>query len=149
VQRFGQPLGDVAGLVDLAALDGRVPAEGVADRLGQRPRAVDDEQAADGRLEAAADHVVEQRLADGGVLRRPLDHAQGMLVAVAVDTHGGQQDQVILDVDAIDLDDQQVHLGQVGGHPLLHALRRQGHEPPRHRRLGDARSHGRRNVAAR
>ena len=72
-----------------------------------------------------------------------------MLVADAVDADGGQQHQVFLDVDAVDLDRQQVQGGQVGGHPFLHAFRRQRHEPPRHRRLRHSRPGGRRDVAAR
>jgi hypothetical protein len=52
-----------------------------------------------------------------------------MLPAGTVDADGGQQHEVILGVDAINLDDQQVQLGQVGRHPFRHALRRQRHEP--------------------
>jgi hypothetical protein len=52
-----------------------------------------------------------------------------MLPAVTVDADRGQQHEVLLDVDAVDLDDQQVQLGQVGRHPFRHALRRQRHEP--------------------
>ena len=36
--------------------------EGPPDRLGQRLSAIDDEQAADSRVEAAADQIVQQRL---------------------------------------------------------------------------------------
>ena len=104
-------------------------AEGVADRLGQRLGPVDDEQAADRRIEAAPDQVVEQRLRHGSVLASPFNHAEGMLRAVAVDADSSQQHQVVLDVNAIDLDDQQVQPGQVGRHPCLHALGRQRHEP--------------------
>jgi hypothetical protein len=43
VQGFGNALGDVAGFVNLAALDRRVAAEGPADRLGQRLGPIDDE----------------------------------------------------------------------------------------------------------
>ena len=82
MQGLGKALGDVAGLVDLATLDRRMAAEGVADRLGQRLGPVDDEQAADRRLQATPDQVVEQRLHHGGILGRPLDHAEGMLLAV-------------------------------------------------------------------
>jgi hypothetical protein len=44
MQRLGQSLHDVAGLVDLTALDRRGASEGSADRLGQGLRAVDDEE---------------------------------------------------------------------------------------------------------
>lgn len=60
-----RPWGD--GLLFKAVAD-RVPV--LADRLGQRLGAVDDEQAADRRVEAAADQIVEQRLGYGGVLAR-------------------------------------------------------------------------------
>ena len=72
--------------------------------------AVDDEQAADRRVEAAPNQVVEQGLHHGSVLRRPLDHAERMFSAVPVDADCGQQHQVFLDVDAVDLDDQQASL---------------------------------------
>jgi hypothetical protein len=44
VHRFGQPLHDVARLVNLATLDRRIASKRAADRLGQRLRAIDDEQ---------------------------------------------------------------------------------------------------------
>ena len=70
---FGQALHDVAGLVDLAALDRRVAPEGPPDRLGQRLGAIDDEQPADRRIEPALDQVVEQRLDHRRVLGGALD----------------------------------------------------------------------------
>ena len=72
-----------------------------------------------------------------------------MLIAVAIDADGGQQHQVLIDVDAVNLDDQQVQIGQVGRHPSFHALRRQRHEPARYRRLGHPRSLRRGHVALR
>ena len=42
-----QAFDDVAGLVDLDALDRSVAAKGIADHLGQRLGPVDDEQTAD------------------------------------------------------------------------------------------------------
>ena len=86
-------------------------SEGVADRLGQRLGSIDDKQAADGRVETSLDQIVEQGLHHGSVLRRPLQHAQRMLHSPAVDADCGQQHQILLDVDAVDLDDQQVHSG--------------------------------------
>src|SRR3954469_6900644 len=64
---LGQTLGNVPGLVDLAALDRRVPAKGAADRLGLGLGAVDDEQPRYRRVEAALDSVVEQGPNRGGV----------------------------------------------------------------------------------
>jgi len=96
VQVLGQALQDVPGLVHLAALDRRVAAEGLADRLGQRLRAIDDEQAAHGRIEAAPDQIVQQCLDGCGVLGRALDHAERVFRAVGVDADGRHQDQLIL-----------------------------------------------------
>ena len=53
---------------------------------GSRPRPT--------RLSSSACH-------HGGILGRPLDHAEGMLIAVAIDADGGQQHQVLIDVDAV------------------------------------------------
>ena len=95
---------------------------------------------------AAINQIVEQRLHHDGVLRRPFNRPERMLVADTVDADGSHQHQVFLDVDAVNLDDQRVQLGQVRAHPLLHPLRRQRHEPARHRRFGHARPLGCRNV---
>jgi hypothetical protein len=72
-----------------------------------------------------------------------------MFPAVTVDADGRQQHRVLLDVDAVDLDDQKAQLGQIGGHPFRHLRLRQRHEPARHRRLGHTRALGRRNVTPR
>ena len=149
VQGFRQPLDDVARLVDLAALDRRMAAERGANRLRQRLRAVDDEQAIGLRIEPAPRQVVEQSLADGGVLRRPFHHRKRMLFSLAVDPDRRQQHKVFTDVDAVDLDDQQVELGQVRRHPIFHPLGRQRHEAARGRRFRHARALGRRNVTFR
>src|SRR5450830_1076784 len=71
VQRFGQPLDHVAGLVNLTPLDRRMPAEGRADDFAQRLGAIDDEQPADLRVEPALDQIVDERLLDGRILGRP------------------------------------------------------------------------------
>ena len=73
------------GLVDLAALDGGGHTEGVADRFAERLRAIDEEQPGQRRIEPPGEEIVEQGLDDDSVLRRPLDHGQDMLVAVAID----------------------------------------------------------------
>ncbi len=49
-------------------------AKGVADRLFQRFRPVDDEQAADLRIKPASDQIVEKRVYDGGVLGGAFHH---------------------------------------------------------------------------
>jgi hypothetical protein len=53
--------------MDLAALDRGVGAEGAANDFAQRLGAVDDEQAADLRVEPALDQIVDQRLDDSGI----------------------------------------------------------------------------------
>lgn len=91
-------LDDVTGLVNLAALDRRVAAERLPDRLGERLGAVDDEEAADCGIEAALDQVVEQRPDRGSVLGGAFDDGQWVLVARRVDPDGAHQDQLLLDV---------------------------------------------------
>ena len=85
MQRLGQPLDHVAGLMELAALDWRVGAEGAADGFAQRLGAVDDEQPTDRRVEPALDQIVDQRLDHSGIFGRPLDQAKRMLIAAAID----------------------------------------------------------------
>src|SRR3974377_575622 len=52
-------------------------------------------------------------------------------------------------LDAVDLPHQQIELGQVRSHPLLHAGRRERHEMPRGRRLRYSTPGRRRNIALR
>jgi len=80
-----QALDDVASLVDLTALDRRMTAEGLPDRLRQRLRPVDDEEAADARIEAAANEAIEERLHRRGILGRAFNDGQRVPVALAVD----------------------------------------------------------------
>src|SRR3982751_6123527 len=58
-----------------------------------------------------------------------------MLDPRAIDADGGQQRQVLGDMDAVNLDHQQIERRQCGRHPFAHPLRRQRHEPTRRRRL--------------
>src|SRR4051812_1912601 len=95
---LGQTLGNVAGLVNLAALDRRVLAKRATDRLGQGLGAVDDEQPHHRRIEAALDQAVEQRLNRGGILGGPLDQPQRVLFPRGVDADRRDQDQVLLDM---------------------------------------------------
>ena len=68
---LGQAFGDVAALVDLAALDQGRGSEGLSDRLGERLGAVDDEEPGDLGIEPPVDQVVDQGLDGGAVLRGP------------------------------------------------------------------------------
>ena len=61
-----------------------------------------------------------------------------MLRAFPVDANGGDQDEIFLDMQPVDLNGEQVGLGQVRRHPCRHALGRQLDEAARHRRLGTA-----------
>jgi hypothetical protein len=87
----------------LAPVDRGVAAEGAANDFAQRLGAVDDEQPTDPRVEPALDQMVDQRLDHSGVFGRPLDQAERMLIAVAVDAEGGDQYQVVANMQAIDL----------------------------------------------
>ena len=149
MERFRQPVDDVPGFVHLAALDRRIAAEGSADRLGQCLGAVDDKQARRAGIEAAAHQIVEQRLNHGGILGRAFDHAQRMLGAFAVDADSGHQRQIIGQMKAVDLDDQEIERGQIRRHPVGHTLRRQRHEPARDRRFRYAGAGARRNIPLR
>ena len=42
-----------------------------------------------------------------------------MLVALRIDTDRCDQDQILVHVNAVDLDHQQIKAGEVGRHPLL------------------------------
>jgi hypothetical protein len=86
--------------MELAPLDRRVSAEGAADDCAQRFGAVDDEQPTDLRVEPALDQIVDQRLDDSGIFGRPLDQAERMLIAVPVDAEGGDQYQLVADMQA-------------------------------------------------
>jgi len=108
MQGFGEALGDVAGFVNLAALDRGMAAEGLADRPGQRLGSIDDEKAADRRIKTAADQIVQESLHYDSILGCPFNHAQRVLVAGAVDADGAHQHQVVVHVHTVDLDDQQV-----------------------------------------
>jgi hypothetical protein len=76
-----------------------VGAEGPANDFAQRLGAVDDEQPTDPRVEPALDQIVDQRLDHSGVFGRPLDQAERMLI----DAEGGDQYQVVANMQAIDL----------------------------------------------
>ena len=58
-----------------------------------------------------------------------------MLAPLRVDADRRQQHQLPRDVQAVDLDHQEIELRQVGRHELRQPLRRQSDEPPRGRRL--------------
>jgi hypothetical protein len=110
-----------------------VGTEGATDDFAQRFGAVDDEQPADLGIKPALDQVVDERLHDGGVLGCSFDQGERMFVAFSINAEGSDQYQVVADVQPIDLDDQEVQLGQVRRHPLGQPFCRQCHEPARGR----------------
>src|ERR1700722_15670161 len=73
------------GIMDLAALDRRVASEAAPDRLGERLRAVDDEQTRHRWIEAALDQVVDQCLHHSAVLGCPFHQPERVLEALAID----------------------------------------------------------------
>src|ERR1039457_892916 len=99
MQSWREPLHDVPSLVDLAALDRRVAPEAAPDRLGERFRAVDDEQTRHRWIEAALDQVVDQRLHHSAVLGRTLDQPERVLDALAIDPERRHQHEMLADVD--------------------------------------------------
>jgi hypothetical protein len=107
-----------------------VGTEGPTNDLAQRLGAVDDEQAADRWIEPALDQIVDQRLHDGGILGRPFDQGERMFAALGIDPERGDQHQIAADVQAVDLDHQQVQLRQVRCHPLGQPVGRQSDKPP-------------------
>ena len=135
IQMQGQALDDVTALVDLAALDGGGHTEGVADRLAECLRAIDDEQPGQRRIEPPGEEIVQQGLDDDSVLRRPLDHGHDMLVAVCHRRQIAATKNKDADMQTVDLDDQQVELREVRGEPGLHLLARQRHKSPGNGRL--------------
>jgi hypothetical protein len=82
MQRLRQPLHDVAGLMDPAALDRRVVPKTAPDRPRQRLRAVDDEQTRHRRIKPTLNQVVDERLRDRSVLGCAFDQCQRMLDAL-------------------------------------------------------------------
>ncbi len=53
-----------------------------------------------------------------------------MFAAVAVDADRGNEHQVIAHMQPVDLDDQEVEIGQIGAHERVQLFRRQGNEAP-------------------
>ena len=103
------------------------------NNFAQRLGAVNDEQPADLGIKPALDQIVDQRLHDGGVLGCSFDQGERMFAAFCTNAEGGDQHQLIADLQPVDLDDQQSQLGQVRRHPLGQPFCRQGHEPARSR----------------
>ena len=130
-----KPVQDIPGRVDLTALNGDVGAEGAADGLAQRLGAIHHEEPADIGVEVAVNEVVEKRLDHLGVFGRALHHTQWMLLAVDVDAHRADHQEVFIEMHSIDLDDHQIELRKVGRHPVGELLLGQGDKSPGNRRF--------------
>ena len=128
MQGWRQPSNDVARFVNLTALDRRVAPERSSDRLRKRLRTIDDEQPRYRRIKPALDQVVDERLDHRRVLGRTLDKPQRVLHPVAIDPDRCHKHEVVDDVDAVDLYNQNVQAREIRCHPFLHALGRQRHE---------------------
>src|SRR5262249_56082297 len=105
------------GFMEVGGVGGGVGAEGATDDFAQRLGAVDDEQPADLGIKPPLDQVVDERLDDGGVLGCSFDQGERMFVAVSINAEGSNQHQIVADVQPVDLDDQEVQLGQARRHP--------------------------------
>jgi len=77
------------------------------------------------------------------------ENRQRMLVTFAVDANGGDQCQLIADMQPIDLDREQIEPRQIRRHPCGHPFCRQLDEPARDGRLGPAVAQFCGNVALR
>src|ERR1700682_2515777 len=91
----------------LTALNGHVASESRSDRLGESLRAVDDEKARQGGIEAALDEIIDQRLDGRCVFCGALDQPKRMFVAVRINAYRRHQGHVLVHVNAVDLDHQQ------------------------------------------
>ncbi|TPW00439.1 MAG: hypothetical protein USCAAHI_00107 [Beijerinckiaceae bacterium] len=130
VHRFRQAVHDVACFMYLTALNGHVASESCSDRLGESLRAVDDEKARQGGIEAALDEIIDQRLHGRCVFRGALDQSKRMFVAVRINTDRRHQGHVLVHVNAVDLDHQQPEAGKITRHPFLQSRRRQRDKMP-------------------
>ena len=136
MQRLGQTLDDVAGLVNLTALDRRMAAEGPPDRLGQRLGAVDDEQAAEppGRGRAPPDCPTAPApwRRSRSLLRSR--RAGASTPSPSTPTAASRINSSPMCMPSIWIASRSSR-ERSDGHPLGHPLRRQRHETARHRRL--------------
>ena len=143
-----EPLDDVAALVDLAPLDLRGVAEGVAHRPAQRLHPVQDEQVGPVRRKPAIDQVFQQSLHGRGTRSRALGHAENVLVSAGIVPDRPDHHHVSGQVESVHLDRDEIEAGQVRSHPLLEGCLRQPLETPRNAGLGEARSRILRNAAS-
>lgn len=126
---FGHRSTTFARLMHLTALNWRRPAKRRLDGLGQRLGAIEDEQTWDPRIQAARYKIVEQRLNRNSILGSAFDKSENVLSAVGVDADRPNQNNVLGHVQAVDLNDEQIQLGEVAGKPGFHVLLRQRHKP--------------------
>jgi hypothetical protein len=73
----------------------------------------------------------EQCLGRCSVLGGTLDQPENVLVVLPIDADGADQHDILGHVQAVDLNDEQIELGDVACEPFLQSLPRQRHEPAR------------------
>src|SRR5262249_31275970 len=134
---IAQVLKDVAGLVDLAALDHRRLTEDGADRFPQRLRAVEDDEQTPVRTQAAALQIREQILTDARVLRGAVPHAERVFLAIRGDPER-HDETVLTDVHAVDDEADQVERLKRRRLPRRQLRRRLGDEAATDRALARA-----------
>ena len=111
--RVGQPVGDIAQLVQLTALD-RGMVEDVGDGTAQGFGPVDHNQDGTSHLQAALTQPGQQVGDHAGVLAGALGQAEGDFGAVHGDAERDHA-AVLGDLDAVDQQRHQVQPGQVSG----------------------------------
>ena len=99
---------DVARLVNLTALDGNVRPESSAQRLAQSLGPIHDEQVAALGIHTTFDEIVEQGLHRRGVLRRPFDDTQRVLLPGSLNPDSANHQQMLVQMQTVDLDGYQV-----------------------------------------
>jgi hypothetical protein len=137
-QRLGEPVADVAELVELAALDDGV-VEHLGDGAARRLGVVDHDQDRPGDLQPRLPQADQQVTHHRGVLGGAFGQSQGDLGAVDGDAQGDHT-AVVGHPDAVHQERHQVEAGQVLGEQLGQGVLGSGDESARDRRLGGPRS---------
>jgi hypothetical protein len=138
--RVGQPVRDVAELVELAALDHRV-VEHLQHRAAERLGAVDHHQDRPGHLQPTLAQPDQQVTHHRGVLGGALGQGERDLGAVDGDAEGDHPG-VLGHPDAVDQQRHQIQPSQILGEQLSQGVLGAGDEPARDRRLRRPRGGG-------
>src|SRR5690606_33143972 len=93
----------------------------------ERLAPINDEEVALMCIESTLNQIVEQLAADCGILRGAYPDAEWMFCATFVEPQGNYN-RMLIDLDAVEHDDHQVHIRQVAAAPGLKAFRGHGDE---------------------